>query len=95
MFHRLTLAGALALVALTPALPAQAGGWVVVTLDPLPAEGFRAGETYRVGYTVRQHGQTPLGGLETVVRVTLPSSGVSYAFPGAAEGATGHYVAEV
>ena len=95
MLHRLMLAGALALLALTLPRPAQAGGWAVTTLDPLPAEGFRAGETYRIGYTVRQHGQTPLGGLDTVIQVSSASSGESHAFPGVAEGTTGHYVADV
>ena len=46
-----------ALLALTA--PALAGGWAVVTLDTLPSE-MRAGETMRVGFTIRQHGQNPV-----------------------------------
>jgi hypothetical protein len=38
--------------------PALAGGWAVVTLDALPRE-VRAGQSYQLGFMVRQHGKTP------------------------------------
>lgn len=41
------------------ALPAQAGGWATVTLDA-PLSEVRAGEAVRVGFTVKQHGVTPI-----------------------------------
>jgi hypothetical protein len=40
------------------AAPALAGGWAVVTLDSLPRE-VRAGQTFQLGFVVRQHGKTP------------------------------------
>src|SRR5438128_12344573 len=41
-----------------------AGGWAITTLDSLPNE-LRAGETYAIGYVIRQHGQTPFTGAHT------------------------------
>jgi len=38
--------------------PALAGGWAVVTLDSLPRE-VRAGQSFQLGFVVRQHGKTP------------------------------------
>jgi hypothetical protein len=43
------------------ALPAQAGGWAVTLLDPLP-ERFEAGHSYTIGYWVLQHGSHPYEG---------------------------------
>jgi hypothetical protein len=40
------------------AAPALAGGWAVVTLDSLPKE-THAGQSFRLGFVVRQHGKTP------------------------------------
>jgi hypothetical protein len=40
------------------AAPALAGGWAVLTLDSLPRE-VRAGQSFQIGFLVRQHGQTP------------------------------------
>ena len=91
------LLSALAL-SLLLAAPAAAGGWAATTLDERPG-GFVAGDTYQIGYTIRQHGQTPvnveeLGGT-TEIRITSPQSGKTIAFQGVREGATGHYVAKV
>src|SRR5689334_5637825 len=38
------------------AAPALAGGWAVITLDTLPRD-VRAGQSIRVGFSIRQHGQ--------------------------------------
>ena len=38
---------------------ALAGGFAVTTLDPLP-QTIQAGQTYRIGYVIRQHGVTPV-----------------------------------
>jgi hypothetical protein len=45
-----SLAAVLLLVA-----PALAGGWAVITLDTLPRD-VRAGQSIRVGFVIRQHG---------------------------------------
>jgi hypothetical protein len=41
------------------AAPARAGGWAVTTLDPLPSAPA-AGVPVVVGFTIRQHGRTPV-----------------------------------
>lgn len=89
---RLALA-ALAISVLT-AVPAMAGGWAVTTFDSLPPE-FRAGETYTLGYTIRQHGVTPINVERTEIRITSPQGGKTLRFAGVQEGAIGHYVAKV
>ena len=54
----------LALVILfTTASAALAGGWAVITLDAPPGE-IRAGEAWTVGFTVLQHGATPVHRLD-------------------------------
>ena len=96
MWRRSVLSATLAASALlAAALPALAGGWAVTTLDGLPADGFRAGEAYRLGYTIRQHGDKPFGGAKTEVRIWSVASGEYHAFVGVPEGAVGHYVAEI
>jgi hypothetical protein len=85
-------------LSLLGAAPALAGGWAQTTLDELPGE-FIAGETYQIGYTIKQHGQTPvnvedLGGT-TEIRITSAESGKTIAYQGVREGPTGHYIAKV
>ncbi len=95
MLKCLGVSGGLAAVALLAlAMPALAGGWAVTSLDALPSE-FRAGQTYRLGYTIRQHGVTPFTGARTRILTEVPATGETTAFAGAPEGAPGHYVAEV
>jgi hypothetical protein len=95
MWRRSILSVALAaLAALVLGLPALAGGWAITTVDALPTGGFQAGETYRLGYTIRQHGQTPFVGAKPWIKIQA-SSGESHVFPGVPEGAPGHYVSEV
>ena len=48
---------------------ALAGGWAVTTFDQLPPE-FHAGQPYVLGYTIRQHGQTPIQVDDTRVQIT-------------------------
>jgi hypothetical protein len=74
------------------ATPALAGGWAVTTLDPLPTS-FEAGQTYRIGYTIRQHGVTPYRGATPEIRVHRGMMWLS--FRGSPDGAPGHYVSEV
>ncbi|HEY3227797.1 MAG TPA: hypothetical protein VGJ87_01180 [Roseiflexaceae bacterium] len=59
MFRRSIIAFTVVVVAmLALAAPALAGGWAVVTLDSLPRE-VRAGQSFQLGFVVRQHGVTP------------------------------------
>jgi hypothetical protein len=95
-WHQAVVAFAGATVALVVLVGAAlAGGWAVTTIDALPEGGFQAGQTYRLGYWIRQHGQNPFAGARTSIRVTSASTGESQVFSGQSEGPAGHYVAEV
>lgn len=73
--------------------PAHAGGWAVVTVDPLP-ETFSAGQEFEVGFTILQHGVSPYSsGKSTVVATNNAGQRVSYsAHP---SGTPGHHIAKV
>lgn len=72
---------------------ASAGGWAISTLDELPNP--IAGKPIQVGFTIRQHGVTPVDMSEDVgIRITL-ADGTSHYFPAAGDGIVGHYVARV
>ncbi|HUQ17817.1 MAG TPA: hypothetical protein VM070_08515 [Candidatus Saccharimonadales bacterium] len=73
--------------------PASAGGWAVTTFDHLPPE-FVADRTYHLGYTIRQHGVTPIRVDRTEV-IAVTSGGASRSFPGTPDGTIGHYVVDV
>lgn len=92
MVRLAALAAALLLVALT--VPAAAGGWAVTTLDAVP-DRFEAGRAYDIGYTIRQHGVTPVDLASTGIRITSADSGKQLTFDGRKDGAVGHYVARV
>lgn len=81
----LLLAGLLLL-----ATPTLAGGWAVITLDELPGE-IVAGKPLEIGFTVRQHGVTPLDGLTPTV--SAHHSGANVTEGAKAQGEIGHYVA--
>ena len=91
MLRTLVLAAMFALALSSPAL---GGGWAVTTLDSVP-DGFEAGQTYSIGYTIRQHGVTPVSVDRTEIRVTHSDSGKRLSFRGVPEGPVGHYVAKV
>jgi hypothetical protein len=57
------------LAALALAAPASSGGWATVGFKPLPA-GMVAGDTWTPTILVKQHGVTPLGGLQPVVEIS-------------------------
>jgi hypothetical protein len=71
---------------------ATAGGWAVASLDSVPTA--EPGRTVQVGFTVLQHGVTPVA-LDEDVGIELTLDGTSEYFPATADGAVGHYVAEV
>ena len=71
MLVRFRIAIGLALLfALGAAVPVFAGGWAVITLDELPMDVV-AGEPLTVGFTVLQHGRTPMDGLEPTITAHL------------------------
>lgn len=89
------LAGALlaAVAIIGSASPAPAGGWAVSSLDATPAPV--SGEEVQVGFTVRQHGVTPVNPEGKVGIEVRSDSGSVVEFLARPEGPTGHYVADV
>ena len=92
MFFRSHISIGLALLlALVFVFPAFAGGWAVITLDELPTNVV-AGKPLTIGFTVLQHGKTPVTNIDPTVtaKLSLDEKLVVYAEP---EGKPGHYVA--
>jgi cytochrome c2 len=92
MFSRIRIAfGFALLLALIVVLPVFAGGWAVITLDELPT-GVVAGEPLTIGFTVLQHGKTPMSGLDPTITANLykDQEFVVHAEPA---GKSGHYIA--
>ena len=92
MTRLIALAAAILLLGLSA--PAAAGGWAVTTLDTVP-DSFEAGRSYDIGYTIRQHGVTPVDLASTGIRITSVDSGKAITFDGRRDGPVGHYVAKV
>lgn len=90
---KLLAATVLTITMLATAAPAGAGGWAVTTLDPLAAAPV-AGRPFDVGFTIRQHGQTPISVPDAAIVVT-DEAGVVTRFGAEPIGAPGHHVATV
>ena len=79
------------LMSLVLAVPVFAGGWAVITLDELPTDVV-AGEPLTIGFTVLQHGQTPMTDLHPIVVANLHKE-TEFKTIAEAEGKPGHYTA--
>ena len=97
--------GMLLIIALLLALvpTALAGGWALITLDDMPGE-IRAGEPWTAGFTVLQHGQTPVhklddgyGGvmIEPMLIATNPATGERVQATATPTKEIGHFTLEV
>lgn len=84
--------GVAALAAGLLAPVALGGGWAATSLDPV-AGPVEPGQPTEIGYTVLQHGQTPVDVPDTAIVVR--SEDGTTVFPGRRSGPTGHYVATV
>lgn len=98
MKARMLVAAGSALVGiLVHAAAASAGGWAMSSLDPMSVPV--AGEEIDVGFTIRQHGVSPVNpddeGGEPVAVVVRSASGDEAEFTARQDGPTGHYVADV
>jgi hypothetical protein len=97
--HRVTITRILLVVAAAAlgslgfASGATAGGWANTTLDAVPTPV--PGEPTDVGFTIRQHGETPVDVLGDVALVVRDSDGATTVFPAAGDGPVGHYVATI
>jgi len=80
------------LMALALPAPALAGGWAVITLDELPTQVY-AGQPFTVGFTVLQHGRTPMGKLSPTLSARHAGSGESIIVGAKPENEIGHYTA--
>jgi hypothetical protein len=81
-----------AMAALWLTSSALAGGFAVTTLDPLP-QWMHAGQSYRIGYMIRQHGVTPVR--DATPKIVISRGTERVTFVGIAEGGPGHYVSDV
>ncbi|HWM18974.1 MAG TPA: hypothetical protein VNO51_04760 [Ilumatobacteraceae bacterium] len=90
--RRLLVSSAIIALPFAVGSTASAGGWAISTLDEVPAAA--PDETVSVGFTIRQHGVTPVNLEDVGVEVTAPSGAIEV-FPATQEGAVGHYVADV
>ena len=73
---------------------AGAGGWAAVGFEPLP-DGTAAGTTWSPTIFVKQHGVTPLGGLQPIVTIEDAGSGEIRTFTARSGSETGEYRADV
>lgn len=73
---------------------AVAGGWAIVKLDGLPSD-VTTGKSVSVGFTVLQHGVSPLPGLDPIVRAGHATSGEKVEVVASGQGERGHYVADL
>ncbi len=80
------------LTALAIPMTAQAGGWVVVTLDRVPT-GVQPQVPFSVGFMVRQHGRTPNSGFPATIKARNTSTHELVMTTAKPEGKTGHFVA--
>ncbi len=76
---------------------ASAGGWAVGSLDAVPAA--RAGQSAEVGFTILQHGVTPVDLLddpasEVGIEIEHADGALDF-FPAVGDGIVGHYVTTV
>lgn len=79
------------LMSLLIAVPVFAGGWAVITLDELPT-GVVAGEPLTIGFTVLQHGKTPMTDLSPIIVANLDKD-TEFKIIAEEEGKPGHYSA--
>jgi hypothetical protein len=76
------------------AAPASAGGWASVGFEPLP-DGVSAGSTWSPTIFVKQHGTTPLAGLQPVVTIHDERTGAETRFLAEETSEVGAYRADV
>lgn len=71
---------------------ALAGGWAVVKLDSVPT-AVEAGKEITIGFTVLQHGTSPMPNLGPYIKATHVSTGDQIRVDAVDQGEPGHYVA--
>ena len=74
---------------------ALAGGWANAVMDASPDEPGGTNQPVTIGFTLLQHGETPVDWGNTQVVLTNEATGESVSFVARPQGATGHWVAEI
>lgn len=74
---------------------ALAGGWANAVMDEAPNQPGGTGEPVTIGFTLLQHGVTPVDWGTTQVVLTNDATGQSVTFDARPQGADGHWVAEI
>ena len=77
------------------ATTALAGGWANAVMDTAPDEPGGPNQPVTMGFTLLQHGVTPVDWGTTQVVLTNQATGESVSFDARLQGATGHWVAEI
>jgi hypothetical protein len=86
------------MLAVVPAV--LAGGWAVITLDEMPGE-IRPGEPWTVGFTVLQHGESPIhrfddgSPIQPKLTATNTATGERVEATGTPTDEVGHFTVEV
>ena len=92
MFSKFRIAlGMTLLFAFANVIPVFAGGWAVITLDEIPVD-IVAGEPITIGFTVMQHGQTPMNDLAPTITANLDKD-QEFTVTAEHDGKPGHYTA--
>jgi hypothetical protein len=90
----LTTIAVASLLAVIGATPVNAGGWAITSLDPFDQPV--SGRATTIGFTILQHGVTPVEVTDVAIRVSLPGEPGEF-FPAVHDGVAriGHYTARV
>jgi len=92
MFSKFRIAlGMTLLFAFAFVIPVFAGGWAVITLDEIPTD-IVAGEPVTIGFTVMQHGKTPMNDLTPTITANFHKD-QEFTFTAVHDGKPGHYTA--
>ena len=96
MRRRLALAATSAsILSLILAATAFAGGWANAVMDTPPEGPAGSGEPVTLGFTLMQHGVTPVDWGNAQIVLTNAETGQEIVATAAPSGATGHWTAEV
>jgi hypothetical protein len=96
MRHRIPAAALTAAAAtLLLAGTALAGGWANAIMDDPPPDPPSAGEPMTIGFTLLQHGVTPVNDPAPTITVRNATSGEVLSVVATQEGASGHWVATI
>jgi len=92
MFSKFRIAlGMSLLFAFAFVIPVFAGGWAVITLDEIPTD-IVAGEPVTIGFTVMQHGETPMNDLTPTITANIHKD-QEFTVTAVHDGKPGHYTA--